>query len=142
MAFGNHPCLPPVNLALSEDRRRDSACCCQVVRFARCSRYVVDPIFVFTLCLTDLETKASCRSSALWVAPPTAQLSGETFLSLYKKTCTVRTLNNIPNCLHHSVLRAQSLMGESPNAATVGVSEWRTTLQAHSGVFTPGASWF
>ena len=24
---GNHPCLPPVNLALPEDPRRDSACC-------------------------------------------------------------------------------------------------------------------
>ena len=42
----------------------------------------------------------STRSSALWVATLAAQVSGETFLSLNnKKTCTVTTCDNIPNCL-------------------------------------------
>ena len=45
MVLGNHPCLPPVILALPEDPPRDSACCKQVVRFVRCSRYEVDPRF-------------------------------------------------------------------------------------------------
>ena len=27
VVFGDHPCLPPVVLALPEDRRRDSDCC-------------------------------------------------------------------------------------------------------------------
>ena len=51
----------------------------------------------------------SARSSALWVTTPAAQVSGETFPSLEdkkKKTCAVRTLNEVPTCSHHSEMPA------------------------------------
>ena len=38
----NHHCLPPVDLALPGNPRRDSVCCWQVARFVCCSLYVVD----------------------------------------------------------------------------------------------------
>ena len=55
VVLGNHPCLPPVDLAVSENPRRDSVCCLQVVRFVRCSRHAVDPRLqlVFWIVLLD-----------------------------------------------------------------------------------------
>ena len=41
----------------------------------------------------------SAGTSVLWVARPAAQVSGETFFSLYNKTtCSVRTFDDIPTC--------------------------------------------
>ena len=52
VVLGNHRCLPPVDLALPENPRRESVCCSQVVRFVSCSLDVVDPRFArFLDCL-------------------------------------------------------------------------------------------
>ena len=68
-----------------------------------------------------------------------------TLLPIPKRTCTVRTLNTMPTCSHHSVMPVQtshhkpspcggcpSLMGERVNSATVGVPSARKKKSSHN----------